>query len=112
MREPYYDTSRERQGHPRRVSISELPRLSRASTLDIELHYLKLHARCCRKHIAEALRRIGRTTIKTLKRIATLTFLLPLLPCALFFIGFDSVEEKLRGRFGNGGDDEIKVGHG
>ncbi|KAI0975043.1 hypothetical protein F4678DRAFT_458159 [Xylaria arbuscula] len=48
---------------PKRVSISELPRLSRANTLDIELHYLKLHLKhyCkrSRKFISKAAKKTG-----------------------------------------------------
>ncbi|KAI0802859.1 hypothetical protein GGR55DRAFT_663270 [Xylaria sp. FL0064] len=77
----------------RRVSISELPVLSRASTFDIEVHYAKLHLRYRRKQIARVMKEKRGDMRQVLKRGAALLALLPLKPCVRFS---DDVEAKAR----------------
>ncbi|KAI1271166.1 hypothetical protein F5Y07DRAFT_404707 [Xylaria sp. FL0933] len=52
----------------RRVSINELPVLSRASTFDIEVHYAKLHLWYHRNQIASALKEKRGDAFRVLKR--------------------------------------------
>lgn len=85
----------------RRVSISELPRLSRdKSTLAIELHYIKLHLRYRGKRVRKLLGRALRTTVRVAAEVLTLTVniiaILPFLGPAAFAILMDKITEKLR----------------
>ncbi|KAI1299014.1 hypothetical protein F5Y03DRAFT_397809 [Xylaria venustula] len=56
---PQKDPSRPRH---RRVSITELPRLSRANAFDIELYYLKLHLKNYCKQYRKAISRAFKKT--------------------------------------------------
>ncbi|KAI3316690.1 hypothetical protein HD806DRAFT_541974 [Xylariaceae sp. AK1471] len=78
--------------HNRRLSISELPKLTRASTVEIEMMHLKLYAR----YYAKKLGRVSRTVGNALKWTATIIFLLPMLPTTLFFILADKVTQAFR----------------
>ncbi|GAW20458.1 hypothetical protein ANO14919_099640 [Xylariales sp. No.14919] len=93
--------SQERPATPRRrVSVSELPRLSRASTLDIELHYLKLHA----KHRARCVKKTLCALCARVPRWFRLAIGMPFsLLLTLFTICTDVVCEKIRGVFDLGG---------
>lgn len=77
----------------RRVSISELPRLKRASTIEIEFYYFKLHARVYAK-------KAKKITCKVLKRGAQLIIFFPFWPVSLFAIGLDKIDEALRKKYG------------
>ncbi|KAI1422008.1 hypothetical protein F5Y12DRAFT_765167 [Xylaria sp. FL1777] len=84
-----------------RVSISELPPLSRASTIDIELHYVKLHIRHYAKCLVGAMKRTPEMIVQALKRVAALVVMFPMLPTTLFFIGADLALKKLLAHFGD-----------
>ncbi|KAI1208485.1 uncharacterized protein F4807DRAFT_468712 [Annulohypoxylon truncatum] len=79
-----YTPNRER---PRRVSISSLPKLTRAGTFEIEFSYAVSKLRYRTKKVIKILKKIGKPIGKVLKYI----IFAPFLPCTLFFILFDKI---------------------
>ncbi|KAI0435458.1 hypothetical protein F5Y09DRAFT_349648 [Xylaria sp. FL1042] len=89
----------------KRVSISELPRLTRTTTFDVELQYAKLRLQYHRKQITASLNETRKDTIRVLKRGAALVALVSLKSCARFSDDADEKVKRLTDRFwGRDGD--------
>ncbi|KAH9908329.1 hypothetical protein F4778DRAFT_795744 [Xylariomycetidae sp. FL2044] len=75
----------------RRVSISDLPKLTRASTFEIETHYFKLHVKHLLKKAGRKSLKAAKKTLKALKSLLKHLVQFPFLPCVEFFILMDKL---------------------
>ncbi|KAI1642360.1 uncharacterized protein F4817DRAFT_353164 [Daldinia loculata] len=66
----------------RHVSISTLPRLARAGTFEIEIHYFMKHLRYRARKLGKLCKRLARVIGRILKYLAFALYL----PCVCFFI--------------------------
>ncbi|KAI8956857.1 hypothetical protein F5Y11DRAFT_129191 [Daldinia sp. FL1419] len=89
----------------RRVSISSLPRLSRATTFDIEMHYFMKHVRHRARKAGKSCKQIFSFITRFLKYIA----FAPCSPIVCFFVVADKVVMSMQHEPSDGSMGEISA---